>query len=255
MTPKQMRKTVLNGLTSNGVHVQVSPPLLLCKQIKKFLRHNKINLVIDVGAYHGDYCKMLRERAQYTGTIISFEPSADSFRVLSAAMCDDPNWRGFRIGLSDTDSVAILNNYGNSEMFNSVLGLREQHALAYSVDLAKRSSETVRLRTIDTMWGKITKGISSPRVFLKIDTQGHDTAVVRGAVEHLEYIYGIQSELPAIEIYEGMTSMPAALDLYRKLGYVPIGFYPVNTPSAFDGISPEFDVVLKRLQVRNLALP
>jgi len=63
----------------------------------------------------------------------------------------------------------------------------------------------------------------------------------------------MQSELPAIEIYDGMTSMPAALDLYRKLGYVPIGFYPVNTLSAYDGISPEFDVVLNSVQLGDQA--
>jgi FkbM family methyltransferase len=234
-----------NRNPSTGTHVL--PPIALSRQIKRLLRSGEINVVLDVGAYRGDYCKMLRERVGYDGMIVSFEPSADSFRFLKATMNDDSGWRGFGIGLSDKNTVATLNRYPGREMFNSVHTLRKEDAQSYNVNLAKRFSEKIRLRTIDTLWGEITEGISSPRVFMKMDTQGHDIAVIRGATGHLRFFCGIQSELPVIEIYDGMTPMHEALAFYRKLGFVPMGFYAVNTPTAYDGVSPEFDVVFKKL--------
>jgi FkbM family methyltransferase len=189
---------------------------------------------------------MLRRDAGYTGRIASFEPCAASFRVLSAEMAKDRQWHGYQFGLSDVDVAAVLNTYGERGDFNSLLHLRNEHAYPYEVDTGKEFSEPVQLRKVDTIWDEITAGIKSPQVFMKIDTQGHDLSVMLGAVDHLRYIHGIQSEVAVVEIYEGMTSMPDALKLYKELGYVPIGFYPVNRPEAYDGVAPEMDVVLKR---------
>src|ERR1039457_1480221 len=210
-------------LANRGGHV--FPPLALSRQVKHLLREEKVNLVLDVGAFHGDYCKLLRERIGYTGRIVSFEPSGSSFRALERTMKGKSAWRGFAFGLSDRCGVAILNNYPQREMFNSILRFRKREAQNYTVNLTSRFPERIRLRTIDRMWSEITDGIGAPRVFLKIDTQGHDVAVVQGATHHLDCIVGIQSELPAVEIYDGMTPMHKALAFYGKLGFAPIGFY------------------------------
>jgi hypothetical protein len=58
-------------------------------------------------------------------------------------------------------------------------------------------------------------------------------------------IIGLQSELPAIEIYDGMSSMSTTLSHYSSRGFVPIGFYPVSTLKNLQ-ISPEFDVMFHR---------
>jgi hypothetical protein len=75
----------------------------------------------------------------------------------------------------------------------------------YDVDISKKGIEKVVLRSIDSIWNEITRGLENPRVYLKTDTQGHDRAVIRGSEPRLGSIFGIQSELPAIEIYDGMT--------------------------------------------------
>jgi FkbM family methyltransferase len=230
--------------------MRVFPSLALSRQVKTLLRDCNVNLVLDVGAYHGDYCKMLRDRIGYKGAIASFEPSAASFRILEATMKGDRAWCGFPVGLSDSDRPAMLNNYPTREMFNSILPLRKRHAHKYNINLSNCFSEKIRLRTIERLWSEITDGISSPRVFVKMDTQGHDVSVIRGAIDYLRYFVGIQSELPVVDIYEGMVPMHKALAFYRKLGFAPIGFYPVNTPCAYGGISPEFDVILKVFRLR-----
>jgi len=161
-------------------------------------------------------------------------------------MAADPSWDGYPLALGSADATAVLNTYGDRGDFNSILPIRNDYALAFRVGLENPTAERVRVNTIDTIWDHITRGIEHPRVFLKIDTQGYDVEVILGAGHHLHCVYAVQSELPAIEIYEGMTSMPRALELCRELGYAPVGFWPVSTPPRL-GVPPEFDVILKRL--------
>ena len=236
------------GLRRVGLAVSRFPaPHSLSRCVKEFLRDNGINLVLDVGAFHGTYCALLREEAGYTGAIRSFEPCSESYQVLCSMLARDPLWRGYQFGLSDHDSTAVLNTHPGRGNFNSLLRLREEGGRAYCVDTAKASTEPIQLNSIDTIWDEITQDISAPRVFLKIDTQGHDMAVALGAAAHLPNIIGIQTEMPVVEIYDGMTPMTDALSQYQRLGYVPIGFYPVNTPRYY-GVSPEFDVILRQFR-------
>ena len=76
----------------------------------------------------------------------------------------------------------------------------------------------------------------------KIDTQGHDVHVLRGAMSSRKWIVGLQSELPVIPIYNDMPSMPQMLECYQSHGFFPMGFYPVNT-FRDKQITPEFDVI------------
>jgi hypothetical protein len=78
-----------------------------------------------------------------------------------------------------------------------------------------------------------------------MDTQGHDVRVMMGATGVMDGIVGLQSELPAVQCYQGMPGMSEALQQYATYGFVPIGFYPVNTFHASQ-ITPEFDVLFSR---------
>jgi FkbM family methyltransferase len=186
---------------------------------------------------------MLRKEVGYKGLIISFEPCAESFQLLKSARSKDKNWRGYQFGLGTKDGTAQLNRY-NERGFNSLLNLREETAAPYGVEVSSQV-ENVQIRRLDTVWDEIMTDIRSPNVFLKTDTQGMDIPIVSGAASRLHCVYGIQCELPTIEMYEGMVPLPEALQFLRNLGYLPAGFYPQAERAAF-GVAPEFDVVFKR---------
>jgi FkbM family methyltransferase len=160
-------------------------------------------------------------------------------------MQSDGRWRGFNFGISDSDGVARLNTYDRRD-FNSVLNLRDADARNYELDLSKKGFEDIKLRTIDSIWDEMVQDVKDPSVFLKTDTQGHDLAVIRGAQPWLTKIFGFQCEVPAIEIYDGMTSMPDMLKFLGSLGYVPTAFDAVNRPDAYEGAAPEFDVTFMK---------
>jgi hypothetical protein len=141
---------------------------------------------------------------------------------------------------------ALINTFSRGD-FNSLLTLRKDSEAAYSLEPSSRSQTPIQLRRLDAVLSELIEGIQSPRVYMKIDTQGHDLSVVRGATGVLEHIAGLQSELPAVQIYDGMASVSTLLEYYSTCGLVPIGFHPVNTMRGIQ-ISPEFDVLFKRFE-------
>jgi FkbM family methyltransferase len=238
-----------------GIAISRYPaPGTLGQDLSDFLSRMNIDVVLDIGAYAGTYARELRE-VGYRGRIISFEPVPASYERLHRAMHNDPLWSGEPFGLSDENRETLINTH-NSGDFNSLLTLREEAQVAYSVDPSRSSQIPIQLRRLDAVLPKLIEGIQSPRIFMKMDTQGHDLSVVKGASGVLNKIVGLQSELPAVEIYDGMPSMSAVLNYLASCGFVPTGFYPVNSVATSDGlrISPEFDVLFRRFDGR-LAAP
>jgi FkbM family methyltransferase len=223
------------------------PPGSLERHLSDYLSQMEINVVLDVGAYIGNYARKLRN-VGYMGQIISFEPVPASYEQLYEAMHNDPLWAGEPFGLSDENREALINTHSKGD-FNSLLTLREDGEQAYSLDPAQRGQTPIQLRRLDAALPRLIKEIQSPRIFMKIDTQGHDVNVIKGASGVLSMIVGLQSELPAVEIYDGMLSMSAVLSYYTSCSFVPTGFYPVNTFRNLQ-ISPEFDVLFSRFDGR-----
>jgi len=219
------------------------PPYSHAKQIREYLQQMRINCVLDVGGYIGSFAHDLREGG-FAGKIISFEPVPETFEKLRAKMGADPLWVGQPFGLSDSTGKVTINSYGSAD-FNSVLDLKESSAEAYGVDVSQARKVEIELRRLDEVLTDLIAGIAEPRIFLKMDTQGHDLSVFAGAKGILNHILGLQSELPAVPLYDEVTPMWKCLEAYSAEGYVPIGFHSVNSfGDTF--ITPEFDVIFHR---------
>jgi FkbM family methyltransferase len=235
---------IKHGAQRLGIAVsRYPPPGSFKRHLRDYLSQMEINVVLDVGANVGNYAKELREIG-YCGRIISFEPVPDTYEKLQESMHNDLLWIGQPIGLSDENREALINTYERGD-FNSLLTLREDGERSYSIDPAQRGTALIQLRRLDAVLPELIAGTRSPRIFMKMDTQGHDVSVVKGASAVLGMILGLQSERPAVELYDGMFSMSDALSYYSSCGFVPIGFYPVNTFRNLQ-ISPEFDVLFTR---------
>jgi hypothetical protein len=59
------------------------------------------------------------------------------------------------------------------------------------------------------------------RVFLKVDTQGYEAAVLDGAEGLLHDLAGVQLELPLVPCYEGEAGFEAMLDRMMRSGFEP----------------------------------
>jgi len=106
-------------------------------------------------------------------------------------------------------------------------------------------TESVCVTRLESLFDEMLSGIDAPRVFLKMDCQGFDLEVIKGAGEALNKVEGLQSELSAIPLYIGVPDYLECLSYYRSLGFEPTGFFPVvNSPVG--GHLVECDVVLIR---------
>lgn len=230
-----------------GFDVVKYPPLSpLAQRLKSFFTECGINIVIDVGAFRGKFCRTLRDEIGYCGPIVSIEPSAKTFAALHQAMRNDPNWRGMQLGLSDRAGSAVFHTFDSNPDFNSLLAINQSASEHFGVDRAKHATEEVRLARLDEIWEEVVRGIDTPKTFMKMDTQGHDLGVLRGASGRLNHIQGIQSELSAIQLYDGMPAMSEAIECFRGLGYSPIGFYEVNAVKVRGAVA-EFDAIFAKL--------
>ena len=127
-----LKDIVKHNLRRFGLDVIRHPPALpLVHHLREFFAENRIDVVLDVGAYLGLYCRMLRCDVGYKDEIISFEPVSRSFAKLSEEMAEDRAWRGFNFGLSDNTRMVSLNTFGERGDFNSMLMLTEEASDAY----------------------------------------------------------------------------------------------------------------------------
>jgi len=186
-----------------------------------------INCVLDVGAHKGEFCAMLRELG-YTGPIRSFEPVAAHFERLQARMAGDAQWRGFQIALGTEDRDAEI-HVTRSSTFASFLGPSDYGNRQFHDDLESERDERVPVRRLDGIWDECMTGIEHPVVLLKIDTQGMDLEVVRGAGDRLAAVSAIQTEVSLKPIYSGMTTgLADSLGQLKAMGFEPTAFAPVS---------------------------
>ena len=77
----------------------------------------------------------------------------------------------------------------------------------------------VDVRRLDGLLPALLRNLPSPRLFLKMDTQGYDLEVFRGAKNCLNWIVGLQSEISVIPLYTGMPHYLESLREYEEHGF------------------------------------
>lgn len=209
-----------------GLHVGRYPPVdSLAYHLKTVLRELAIDCVLDVGAHEGEFAASLRD-LDYTGQIISFEPVRASFEVLTRARASDRAWSGQNVALGAQDGEFEMNIY-NGSVFNSFLKPAENGSTRFGAATELVRTEKVPMRRLESVIDEILGVRPGARLFLKVDTQGYDLQVVRGAGRRLDAIRALQTELAARSTYSGMPSLPEALGELQQLGFELTGMFPV----------------------------
>ncbi len=163
-------------------------------RLKKVLREQQINCLLDVGANRGQFALMVR-RLGYRGPIHSFEPQREVYRKLEKRSMADPDWHCYPLALGESSNEEVIGaNQKHSEM-TSLYPVSEAYGAV--------KPEPIQIKPLDLVFEDILAGINAPRVFLKIDTEGYDLAVIRGAAQSLPLIKVLQTEVFVRPIYQG----------------------------------------------------
>ncbi len=204
----------------------------------------KSGLILDVGANTG------RSARLFSGLfpkheIWSFEPGSEAFSELKTAP-DLAGVKKFNLALSDQEGKATLNRFGGSEM-NSLFQ-RSSTAELFVPDPASilpKGTEEVEMTRLDTF---CESHQVSAVALLKIDTQGHDLAVLRGAERLLASgkVEVILCEINFSPLYE---AQPTLGDLYSFLSSMRFGLVGLyDTARDESGCLKWCDGLFRRLQ-------
>jgi FkbM family methyltransferase len=197
------------------------------EHLERFFRHFDVDCVFDVGANDGQYALKLREKLRYRGPIISFEPIPDVVKRLKATARRDRHWHIEEVAL-DSEARPMTFNVMQGSQFSS-LHQPSHDEIGIFAGLNSVAQEiVVTTATLDVYFAKYRDRLAFKRPFLKLDTQGHDVAVTRGAGACLAEFVGLQSELAFKKIYAGATWYREALDFYASAGFELSSLIPNN---------------------------
>ena len=192
-------------------------------QLSAMLSFHKINLIFDVGANVGQYGRELRGPIGYRGRIISFEPMKAAHSALVRLAATDRLWDiAPRAAIGAKNGTTMINVSSNS-VSSSILPMLKSHADA-APESRYFASEEVPLATLDKLAVPYFRDDSV--AFLKIDTQGYELEVLKGAGDTLSRIVGMQMELSLIPLYDGQKLMPEMLTEVANLGFELWGISP-----------------------------
>ena len=156
------------------------------KSVKRILNSNIPTHIIDVGASSGEYTDTLIKEFPDV-KIICFEPSKISFEVINSKFKNNKNIICEKIALSDRNGESYL--YSNSP--GSRLGSLTKRKLDH-FNIEFEYKEIVKLNKLDTYLEKAT--YNSKIDFMKLDAEGHELEILKGASKSLKKIKLIQFE-------------------------------------------------------------
>jgi FkbM family methyltransferase len=165
--------------------------------LQKLLSEKNKPIVMDIGANIGTYAVEVRKICN-DACIYAFEPNPDAFTALKDK-ARKYNFFAFPLGMSDSDKDAVL--FDRNDVSGSV------HASLYKqviTDIHKQKIITIstKLTTLD----KFIKIHNLESIDLvKIDTEGHELAVLHGAAESIQrkIIKAFQIEFNEMNIIAG----------------------------------------------------
>jgi FkbM family methyltransferase len=186
------------------------------------MRRIGINFVLDVGANDGVYAADLR-RHGFKGKIWSYEPMHEAFAKLDKAAAADQLWKAIHCGCGARTGTAQINIAGNSYSSSllPMLGLLRANA----PETEYVSEESVSICTLDE--SVIPHLKPDDRLWLKIDTQGYEGEVLKGAERLMPRVEALECELSLAPLYEGQLLIDEMLRMIYRMGFRMVGVSPV----------------------------
>lgn len=160
------------------------------RQIDFFLnRVNSGDFVLDVGAHVGQYAVLLGALSGSAGNVLSFEPDPLARSVL------DRNIALNKLDNVKVEAIALSDTNGTHTFFS--LGGNSMSSLAKSGLGTSANSEDVRQYDVHTM--RMDDFLSARRLrcpeWIKIDTEGAEVLILKGAPETLKCARAILCEI------------------------------------------------------------
>lgn len=195
--------------------------------------HTNINVqtIIDVGAHHGQttqkYIKLFPK-----STIHGFEPFPESFNIYKNNYRYDKRVIAENMAVSDSegDVKFFVNKKSSTNSLLQPENADDIYFSDYNQFIANNACITVKTTTIDNY---CTKNNIKSIDILKMDAQGAELSILRGAKNHLsgQKINLIYTEVEFINIYKNQPLFSDICTYLQNLGYDLFNIYNLYTAS------------------------
>ncbi|WP_448657613.1 FkbM family methyltransferase [Sphingomonas sp. CJ99] len=176
------------------------------------------DVVVDIGANVGYFSILAGWRAYPDGQLWAFEPNPAVFRILSDNITSNAmQWmaRRHRVALSDRTGTAALRIFPGYEATSTIRDVPDDF-------LAHTEAETGRpSHTIDVPMARLDDVMRDvPEIHvLKIDAEGHEPAVIRGAEQLLRRSPSVKIIMEFVPHIMGTNEARSLLQLLRTIGF------------------------------------
>ncbi|SIQ20165.1 MULTISPECIES: FkbM family methyltransferase [Acidiphilium] len=221
-----LKSTIGAMLDSFGTHRATTPPsgdIAMAAHLAALFKSLKIDLVIDVGADQGQFGTLLRDHVGYTGPIASFEPIPASFATLQHRASIDPMWQVEHAALGEALGDLPLNVI-DLQNFRPAPPPNTQRLPARHTAQIKR--QTIPVRTLDDIVPALRTRTRARHIFLKLDTNARDRAILHGGEHALGTIAAIQTELYTDRQFEDLPHYLGLLSYFQAKHFTPNQFFP-----------------------------
>jgi FkbM family methyltransferase len=178
-------------------------------------KEKKIDYIFDVGANEGQFVNEIRYYG-YSGEILSFEPYIDAHKKILYNSKKDNKWKIYK-------PIALGNKEGQNKIYisknsvsSSILKIKNEHIIN-APDSMSISEQSTEENTLENIFNNLD--LKNKTLFLKIDTQGYEFQVLKGAEKILREFKGILVEVSLVELYEGQKNWLEIVEFIQSNGF------------------------------------
>lgn len=239
-----LKKIFLNYLGKKGLEIRRRYNGFCLNDNLEWLRKKSIKSVMDVGANDGQFALFARKLFP-DSKIFSFEPLKSCYDKVLKISSGDENIKAFNFALGDADEEIEM-FHDDFSPSSSLLKMGKEHMDNFPYT-GKQTNEKVIVRRLDGLddFKRVDK-----EVLMKIDVQGFELNVVRGAVDFINsHSPFIILEVSFADLYVNEPAFDELYSFMRSLGYSFCGVLD-QLYSPKDGKVLQADVMFEKTKGR-----
>lgn len=195
-----------------GIQLKVAPSLEHFGVLKAI----DFDLLLDVGANRGQF-SLITRCLHPSVPIRAFEPLESEALVYRSLFSSDSRVELLGVGLGESEGSFDMHVSGRTDS-SSLLPIGEMQARLFpnTAEVGVRRVEVRRLDGIPEVWQAASK------ILLKLDVQGFELAVLRGAVSALRHCQWVYVECSHVPLYVGQALYSDVAEFLSAQGFFAV---------------------------------
>lgn len=177
-------------------------------EFENWYRARGFKTIIDVGANIGAFCFAMRALMP-EAEVYAFEPIPECFEKLEKNLGLFGKFHAFQTAVGNKDGITEFHHH-NFNASSSILPMSQKHKQVFPGS-AKSKIINVPITKLDNYCDQINL---EPPILLKIDVQGFEDQVIRGAKKILQKVDWILTEVSYVPLYN---QQPLFSDIFHLL--------------------------------------